>query len=636
MSANDFAVVVGVGRYEQDEQWNLKGPCANACAITEWLLSIEVPPAQVFLFIDVAPDDKAHFAPVLARFAADGVQVTCSAVWPELDDFFYGKLGKNRPPHARLFLFWSGHGFARETDGARIFVCADYTANAKTNRVVNATRVLRYLRSAAFDCFRDQLIVADACASYGRLTFDDNRGFPDDVGPRNQLALFATTEGAYAHEEEGRGVFTTIVLTALRAMKGWPDHAKLKLLIEEATTRDGLEPFRLSVSDDGTEFVDRLVGSAPEDGRTGLSRSVLGALSGADVPDIVFRRHYLRVVNDLGEPALAVAQTLPEMIAELASLQDGVHTGTVPHGLLQFLLRLERDDRLATIVQAWLASQAVTQSNTVATIRQRLAVENETKILFLELECDQAGTIAAFDSFLRTRDLSAVGVDLLTRQVVSGWDDFRNKLVRTVEHVANTAPDFEVHILADPPVFDRPFHQIPLPSGLALGEERVVVLRHRQRVRKPGAVVRDAWFTHAKALRAMKPTDIPLVAIEGPVRASGSLPIPSQGLCYVRFALRAAAAGHNTLVAEKQLLLRLLRLGVPYLYWPHELAAAASWDAIETDIRKWLDEAPSLETIPQQLTRQRTAGAPTATGGTLLWDDPEFNPFVTTFGVERQ
>ena len=47
---NVYAFIVGIEQYDQP-QWDIAGPCANALAITEWLLSINVPGDNISLFI---------------------------------------------------------------------------------------------------------------------------------------------------------------------------------------------------------------------------------------------------------------------------------------------------------------------------------------------------------------------------------------------------------------------------------------------------------------------------------------------------------------------------------------------------------------------------------------------------------
>src|SRR5205823_14066330 len=134
-------------------------------------------------------------------------------------------------------------------------------------------------------------------------------------------------------------------------------------------------------------------------------------------------------------------------------------------------------------IEGWLKKHAAEQNNALATIRQQLDLENQTKILVVETETDENGAVDAFEVFMRTRNLRRLAVELPPRQEVAGWDDFQAKLLSivTLRRQQPLLRDFEIHVLADPPLFDHPFHGIPLGAGV-LGEDFVVVLRHRERV----------------------------------------------------------------------------------------------------------------------------------------------------------
>lgn len=636
---SDAAVVVGVSRYDQSSDWNLPGPCTNACAIAASLLTFQ-PRPEIFLFVDPPPAPFGQASPFdapLRGLADAGVRVTQSAAWTTIDTFCFDTLRQNRPPQSRLLVFWSGHGFT-DTDGSRVLICRDYTADALTNRVLNATNFLRHLRSPLFRSFSDQLFVADVCGIYSGLTFNSTRNAPASVEPRTQLCLFATPEGEYAEDDQGHGVFTRIVLDVLARRPSWPAQADFNQAVTDALAVAGRKPFRISSVDDGQEAPDRLVGSITGQAGSVLFKSIAAVLGAVDMPDTMFRPHYLRVVSDLGEPKLSDAQGLTGMLRELASMQDGTRSGGVPYGLLEFLMRLQREPSLSAAISDWLQAHAAGQNQVLATIRQKLDDENRTKILVVDIETDEAGSISAFQPFVRLHDFLPAPVDPRPRQEVTDWDDFTASLLKVIADLRRDSAtrDFDIHFLADPPLFDRAFHLIEMPSGDRLGEEFVVVLRHRQRVLGAPALVRDAWRQYAAALRTMKPSAVNLVRIELTSSAK-DLQDAARGLWCMGFVVRRTAAGTSADASEKRLLLKLLRLGVPYLYWLHDGPIDdATWTDIEATMRGWLGGVQSLDRFPVALTQGRIAGDRLAADATLLWDDPEFVPFLTTPGVKRQ
>ena len=633
----DFALVVGVGRYDQSAAWNLPGPCANACAIAELLLALGTRPEHIFLFVDQPPPAGPvdPFEARLRGLAAQGVLLTTSAAWPAIDTFFFDTLRQNRPPKSRLFIFWSGHGFTGG-DGSRVFICRDYTSSSLTNRVLNASTFLRHLLLPEFNGFSDQLFVADVCGVYSKLAYNNPRVAPaTGVVRRNQLALFATPEGEYARDDQGQGVFTRIVLDVLATQKSWPAASdfiqEFNRRVTDALADAGLKPFRMWTSD-GEQANERLVGASSTVADSAVFQSVAALLSPIDLPDSEFRAHYLQVVSALGEPQLYEAQGLTGMIRELASMHDGTG-GAIPYGLLQFLARLERvaAEGLGATVAAWLQQHAADQKNRLATIRQQLDVESQTKILVVDVENDAAGNVSAFETFVRLRDFSPAPVDPRPRQEVSDWTAFEIALARAIDELRDdpVTRDLEVHVLADPPLFDRAFHRIPLASGSLLGQECVVVLRCRERVRRAGAVTREAWRQRAAALRAIDPKQLELVRIDSAI-GPDELQQTAQGLWCMGFLLRPSTAGVTPdVMLQKRLLLKLVRLGAPYLFWLHDGSIdQADWTAIQGAFRRWLGAVRTLDQFPREFTQGRILDD-VAAAGTLLWDDPELLPFRT-------
>jgi hypothetical protein len=628
-----YAFIVGIEKYDQPK-WDVPGPCQNAVGMAEWLLSIGTVPGKISVFLEPITDLSAR----VDALKAAGVKVTANGLWEPIDTFSRVQLPAGSKPGSRLFVYWSGHGFV-QSDGTRVLICKDYTAQAKSNRVFNATNFLRHLLiDSRFQSFRQQIVLADVCgirSQYNGLTFEPTHKPPKDSGQTaDQTAFFATPEGEYAHEDDGEGVFTRVARKVLCDGGGWPEGVKFKEHLLSELTNAGQVPFYIEGNHRNFVIPPRLVGYDPESSGNVLAHSLHSVLSGINLPDSVFRPHYLRTVNDLGQPELTKAQGLLEMVRELYNLQDEASSGKVPYGLLEFLVRLSEKAELRVPVETWLAERAAGQNNDLANIRERLAAESRVKILLIEVENDAQGQIVSFESFLRTNDLSrAVGSGLPAQSVVS-WEDFCAKVgdvVRTLRADLSIA-DFEIHFLANPPLFDKAFHQIPLSPAGTLGEEFVVILRHRERVRYCRPTILQPWIAYAAALRQVKPRRLKLNG----VCQGGSLDrvLEKKGFCYTEFVMPVESTLSSRPTNEKRLLVKLLNLGVPYLYLLHEVQPEPGWSKVlEKAIRNWLEGLPSLDRLPSALRERRTGGSPFASEGTLLWDDPEFIPFFTTAEV---
>ena len=114
---NVYAFIVGIEKYNQPV-WDIAGPCANALAIAQWCLLVNIPPQNVFVFLD----PKEAMDASLAELRANHVMVEFSGKLEAIDTFLRTRLSKGRPANSRLLFYWSGHGFV-ESDGTRIFIC---------------------------------------------------------------------------------------------------------------------------------------------------------------------------------------------------------------------------------------------------------------------------------------------------------------------------------------------------------------------------------------------------------------------------------------------------------------------------------------------------------------------------------
>jgi hypothetical protein len=82
-------------------------------------------------------------------------------------------------------------------------------------------------------------------------------------------------------------------------------------------------------------------------------------------------------------------------------------------------------------------------------------------------------------------------------------------------------------------------------------------------------------------------------------------------------------------------LLQAIKWGVPFLYWLHRMPTRPDcWEDVETRLGEWLNAVRTLDGVPAGVYQQRIGKEEFAYHATLMWDDPEFNPFSNTNGAK--
>ena len=626
-----FAFVVGIDKYQQPD-WDVPGPCANAIAIIKWLHSIGVPVANIHAFLSPIEPLEGEIVHQLKYQPADFVSI---------DTFWRTTLKQGIPQNARLLVYWSGHGFA-DTDGSRIFICSDFTADGLKNRVFNGSKFLRHLQSPDYPGFSEPILLADVCGVHTGIQFDDAMNSPAKIIHPEPLACFATPEGVYAHGDSGRGEFTRILLEVLAKFESCPAKGYLKQRMREAFDQAGqIQPFFVAI-EDGEEKTSHRVGA---DGNA-LFLSVLTLLSPFQLGDDDYLKHYKPTCKKLGNPKLFGAQDLPQMLRELISLADGLSYQRVSRGLIQFLLRLSQREEMASAIDRWLAQNAAHQGNDIATEREKIEIESRRMLLIIEVEThDKEPDLYAIDPALLYHNLVSVPVTGLARKegiplrqskeyADGDWDRFGAEIRSVIGQLKDQSiKEFEIHFFIDPPLFDRPFHQIALAKDETIGENFVVLVHCRERFRVETGRFRDFWVDYANQLRRHGPGQVKLLPVPLPDNA-GAHPDKDRGLCYASFIVPGAAMSPPG-SPEKKMLMKLIKFGVPYLHWRHAPFEEGALEAVESYLAGKLENLNSLDEFPQEFTKGRINGNLLACQATLLWDDPQFQPFLKQQGVKQ-
>jgi vWA-MoxR associated protein C-terminal domain len=633
------AVLIGIDRYEPPD-WNVSGPCANAIAVADWLLSLEgvVLKVQLFLAPADAPDTQAArtLEGDIKRLQAAGVTVTLQADHATLEKYLRVTLREaGWPPRSQLLISWSGHGCTGKRTDDRFFYCSDYV-EALPSRAFNGSNLLRLLRTNPYACFDNQIFLADVCGTYTDVPVDD-RGETHQQNETPQLALFATPDGQYAKGPEGRGVFTDAALGVLRRLgTSWSDHDRLTPALLAELEKVGQKPLLISGLRNTEVIRERRVGTVDPALGNPHFKAAHALLTELDVVRKVFWPHYLRTVAELGMPELTQAQGLIGVVKELSSLGDGQLRGGLPRGLLEFLLRLAREPSLKDPITVWLDTHAASQHNTRAEISRKLEVEAEVlRILMIVVDIDAQSMITGYTPHLCYHDGSFVEEDSSTRYAVHGWDDFVRSLQQVFGKfvVDGELQNLQIHFVVDTPLFDRPFHQIPLaPGQQSIGAGSVVIVRARKRMQSGDLSLHNTWHDYIDALRALPPDQIEWL------RADENGPLPNgRGLYFAAFRLTARAADPASGRGKRDdILRRLLKLGVPCIYLPQGDSHAGDWNGLGRQLADLVRPLNHVEKLADRFLHHRIQGNALAEEAALLWDDPDYNPFMPTLGVTKQ
>lgn len=610
--------LVGIEKYDEPG-WDVAGPCSNALAMAAWLSSL---PGAAGGNIHVFLCPSRDLSPEIDELKSKGVDVRMASDAAAIDAFWRVELARDVPADSRLFVFWSGHGFTSKSRN-RMFFCGDY--RSRLPRVFHATNFLNHLLTADYACFSDQIVLADVCGVFSDTEVPET---PDklEMASRNQLAYFATPEGQYAKGEAGRGVFTETALGILREAGGWPTQAGFMEALDKATSQAGVKPFRIWGRCDQGELRETVVG-----GNTHF-HAVVELLAPLDIVEGVFQPHYLRTAANLGNPELAKARGLKECVSQLSTLGGSDVSQGIPAGMLQFLLRLATEQALREPIEQWLQTHAAGQKNTIADIRSKLEIETQNRILVIVTETSPRESIVAYKPYLFGGDGVILPGRRYDRQPAAGWKQFERSLQKLLGEfiVDDRLCNLEIHFVVEASLFDRAFHLIPLADGgkRPIGEDAVVVVRHKQRMFTADQKTKTKWRECADNLRAATPGALKWVRLA----MSEELP-EDKGLFFAGFTMPQPVEGRPAGRAEKELLRRLLQLGIPYVYLPLGSPEAPAWDDVEARLTTLLTRAATLEKFPPAILDERIRRSRIGKNATLIWDDPGAVALDTIEGV---
>lgn len=610
---------MAVAQYAEQD-WDVESPVQNALGIVRWLRRIGVEPGHIHLFLS-GPGDPG------AEARALGVEVR-PATLDSIDTFLRSEL-PNAPMGSSLMFYWSGHGI---TDGhaRRILFCSDYSSSL-SNRAFNADLLFRQLRTDAFKSFDRLIALLDVCAVKHEAKVQALDAATEHKNDRDHLICFATPEGQYARANSGQGAFTYAALQALAAFDDWPDPQDLfKERLSQLLVQLNLPRFMLSMGGaDGGEQA--LVGRAPEEANPAL-KALLELIAGSPVELAVVRRHYDATAQQLGNSELLKAQGLTGMVGELGKLTS-TQPGKAPPGLVQFVLRLQQEEALADFAAQWLKAYALEMD--VTTEQARISRENGRNLLVISLGADDDEQLASVSFSLRSRRKVAGGAGAggkgaalvqgraYPARPVTTWKQLEEAVLEVLRDLdgAGLAKNLEVHVLAEPPLFGFPFHQLPSHNRyLTLGKMFVVVVHHTPRVSDEDPPDLEVWRAQAEKLSQQTPAQLAWQELKLTGRLGDDACLWFLASPLKRGKLKSAVKGR---------LWQLLTHGAPFIYWPHDPLECE----LGPDLLDMVRQLETLAELPERFRRKRVADDPVALRGSLLWDEPGLELFTVSKGV---
>ena len=280
--------------------------------------------------------------------------------------------------------------------------------------------------------------------------------------------------------------FTYCALEVLRKSRDFPDLERFQENLDSELEACRLDRFLLAVKSEKDDY-ETLYGVVQKS-EDEIANSLLDLLIKLHIPRPISETHFFATARAMNNDRLFHAQGITGMVRELSGLRDPNPGAT--HGIVQFVLRLHNDPVLEmhrSALARWLELHS--NEATVDDERARLTAESGGKLLIFDMEVNELGEVASLKPMLRNRDQTQVRGRIFNSIAVRSWQDVEHAVVSVLKALKDEelANDLEIDFIIEKRLFDRPFHRLPgLEDGCKLGEEYVLVLHHRDRVR-PGA-----------------------------------------------------------------------------------------------------------------------------------------------------
>jgi len=647
----DYALVVGIERYQTPMAKPLQGPGLDALRFALWLNQAQkVPAANIFLLLNKSEwkgEAYDSYQQVAGKVQATGIVVrnepsraAISKVWRE--DLLSGPEDQT----GTLWLFWSGHGLIFPSDREAV-LCAD--ADFQDPSFIYLAEFRDSFRSETYRRFNRQRMIVDACAEY--LTAQDL----NIVGLRNpatwpvtetpeQVELNAVAPGKSAVAEQGSSLFSRILFDQLEKT-GWPDdprdfHRALEQAILAQTGDESKLP-RLRITSPRFEAGIDLGEHADQCCR------ILEMLWNCKIPVEGYQPPYLRTVGDLtSNPRVLSASTLTAMIRELLQLNRDLGLGDRSLTMVEFLERVKREFKTeAKPIEEWLES---VPAGALLSVREKLDLESSDLVLSIVLT-ESAATPDGFPV-----SIHAVLADQNSSTSVLSWDfpDLKEaaSLEANARLILNAADAqarrqkgicLKVQVFANPAMMGVPWHAYRLDPEddidcAAFGQLHPFVLRSRARLIRAQKYDLDSWKKKASSLRRRPCSQIPFAMApawsDEVTEEVNDMLAKVEGLLLIKDTLEAPSVATRGLY---KLLNAALRRGLPLATWPIPVAGKRT-DAgadLAGHLKDLFRQCGSLDQTPEHFCNARKS-EPWARQVVFFWDDDNADKLLNLLGKE--
>ncbi|MEB3281305.1 MAG: HEAT repeat domain-containing protein [Lyngbya sp.] len=244
-----YALVVGVEKYQEGAK-NLKGPARDAVQFAIWLLSKNVNPNNIGLFI--SPLEEENLIQEAQEQEKKFNQIPRnSATFENIESFIDQQLHNQSQSGDLLYVFWSGHGLitpSQEQTETRLLF-SDFSNSSPRN--LNLSSLVNALKfTQKHKGFSRQIYLIDACADVyisNQFQVKEMRfspfGMKDKLQPRQQYILFSVTEGATAINKKSEGgSFSQAIFEELKHQPLLPDMERVSTKVINKLEIDGMNP----------------------------------------------------------------------------------------------------------------------------------------------------------------------------------------------------------------------------------------------------------------------------------------------------------------------------------------------------------------------------------------------------------
>lgn len=274
MAQNDYAILVGISRYADDDLHPLDGPLNDVKIMRDWLLNEQsVPEAnikEVVSNVASPPPVNDDFPPILQ----DYYNTFLSVMRKDKNSYI-------RRNDARLYLYFSGHGFSEKNDNS------PHAALYVGNTFIKAGPQWNIFGTAFADwvkghgLFKEVVLIMDCCrdAEITKVASEPLLPIPVNIGARIDVQLFqlyATPLGGKAQERpipsrnnEVHGLLTHAFLDAVKYAAPGSDQ------VTTADIKSYLEQ-RWSVLCGG-QYADKPITVIPDNGEICFKRGITTA-----------------------------------------------------------------------------------------------------------------------------------------------------------------------------------------------------------------------------------------------------------------------------------------------------------------------------------------------------------------------